>query len=307
MAIYYNNGLNNYYYGGNFFGPSNVTGKIYYGNVLVNGGYNSYDDDASSFIFAAGISGSTADAVNTLVVSLKNNSLWNEMYAIYPFVGGTSNSCKYNLKNVNTYTLVETGSTGTITYDNLGVTFPGDNDTTAKVLDTGFIDTGSSWLYNDASMGYYTNLFVSRSGVAPYIIGCNSSVSPYTVFGNTAGDGSGGDTYGTVYAAFMRGSSPLLTGNALNESPDNTGYYAASVFSNLELRERDYDVAFGAGVTEAYTGLSILIGGVRGRRSFQGRMAFAYLGQYLNGTQQNTLYNIIQTFQTSLSRNSTPD
>jgi hypothetical protein len=40
MAIYYNNGLRNYYYGGNSVSSSFNEGRMYYGNVEVNPGYN---------------------------------------------------------------------------------------------------------------------------------------------------------------------------------------------------------------------------------------------------------------------------
>jgi hypothetical protein len=59
-----------------------------------------YDADALAFLNAAGITNqNTSYAVNELVIGLKNNSLWNKMFAFYPFVGGTATTCKFNLKN----------------------------------------------------------------------------------------------------------------------------------------------------------------------------------------------------------------
>jgi hypothetical protein len=59
------------------------------------------DSDAQAFIAAAGISNPTEiSAINTLVTSLKTtNNLWSNMSAIYPMVGGTATSCKFNLKD----------------------------------------------------------------------------------------------------------------------------------------------------------------------------------------------------------------
>ena len=58
------------------------------------------DPDAQAFLTAAGITDATiTSAINTLVIDLKGYNLWNKMIAIYPFVGGTSTTHKYNLKN----------------------------------------------------------------------------------------------------------------------------------------------------------------------------------------------------------------
>jgi len=39
------------------------------------------------------------DAINTLVVGLKTDGLWTKMQSIYPFVGGSASSHKFNLKD----------------------------------------------------------------------------------------------------------------------------------------------------------------------------------------------------------------
>jgi hypothetical protein len=58
------------------------------------------DSDATSFITAASITDSTQiTAIQNLVFDLKENNIWNKMQAIYPIVGGTENSHKYNLRD----------------------------------------------------------------------------------------------------------------------------------------------------------------------------------------------------------------
>jgi hypothetical protein len=58
------------------------------------------DPDAQAFITAAGITNPTQQsAIDALVVGLKADGLWTSMTAIYPFVGGTATSHKYNLKD----------------------------------------------------------------------------------------------------------------------------------------------------------------------------------------------------------------
>ena len=58
------------------------------------------DPDAVAFLTAAGITDPTIEsAINTLVVDMKTASIWSKMKALYPFVGGTSSTHKWNLKN----------------------------------------------------------------------------------------------------------------------------------------------------------------------------------------------------------------
>jgi hypothetical protein len=60
----------------------------------------SVDPNAQAFITAAGITDPTQQsAINSLVVGLKATGIWTKMIAIYPFVGGTASSHKYNLKD----------------------------------------------------------------------------------------------------------------------------------------------------------------------------------------------------------------
>ena len=64
-----------------------------------NGGGGGYDADAQLFITATGISGTNATATNKLVIDLKAANIWTKMKCIYPFVGNTASSQKYNLKD----------------------------------------------------------------------------------------------------------------------------------------------------------------------------------------------------------------
>jgi hypothetical protein len=69
-----------------------------HGIVSSSGGV--LDADALAFITAASITDNTQKtAVNTLVTDLKTYNLWSKMKAIYPFVGGSAASHKFNLKD----------------------------------------------------------------------------------------------------------------------------------------------------------------------------------------------------------------
>jgi len=68
--------------------------------VQSSGGGGGNDADAQAFITAASITDSTQQsAINTLVTDLKTYGIWTKMKALYPFVGGTATSHKFNLKD----------------------------------------------------------------------------------------------------------------------------------------------------------------------------------------------------------------
>lgn len=71
----------------------------YYRSILnVQGA--AIDPDAQAFLTATGIVDATiTSAINNLVLGLKGASLWAKMKAIYPFVGGTATTHKFNLKD----------------------------------------------------------------------------------------------------------------------------------------------------------------------------------------------------------------
>lgn len=60
----------------------------------------SLDPDAQAFLTAAGITDPTiSGAINTLVVQMKADNIWTKMRAIYPMVGGSASTHKWNLKD----------------------------------------------------------------------------------------------------------------------------------------------------------------------------------------------------------------
>lgn len=69
-------------------------------NGILASGKIGFDIDAQAFITAAGITDTTQkNAINQLVKDLKQNSIYNKFIAIYPFIGGTASSHKFNLKD----------------------------------------------------------------------------------------------------------------------------------------------------------------------------------------------------------------
>lgn len=82
-----------------------------------------YDSDAQAFFTATGITNTIQkNAVNQLVLDIKAASLWSKMKVIYPFVGGTATTHKYNLKDprdLDTAYRITWG--GTVVHDSTGI------------------------------------------------------------------------------------------------------------------------------------------------------------------------------------------
>jgi len=73
--------------------------EVRIGSTLV-WSFVSFDPDAQAFITAAAITNPIQqNAINQLVLDLKAYSIWTKFKALYPFVGGTATTHKYNLKN----------------------------------------------------------------------------------------------------------------------------------------------------------------------------------------------------------------
>ena len=79
----------------------NQYGQVKVGvRIASGGGGGGIDTDAQAFITAASITDTTQQsAINTLVTQLKTYGIWTKLKAIYPFVGGTASSHKFNLKD----------------------------------------------------------------------------------------------------------------------------------------------------------------------------------------------------------------
>ena len=79
--------------------PLEITNGI--GKVGVRNSVNilPMDSGAQTFITAAGLTDTTQkNAINALVTNLKHAGIWSKLIAIYPMVGGTATTHKFNLK-----------------------------------------------------------------------------------------------------------------------------------------------------------------------------------------------------------------
>jgi hypothetical protein len=251
-------------------------------------GSSAFDSDAQAFFVATGITDPTQQsAVNSLVVSLKNNSIWSKFVAIYPMVGGTSTTCKFNLINpADTNAAFRLNFVGGWTFSSTGATPNGTN----AYADT-FIVPSTTLLQNDVSMGLYSGTDVSSATVA---MGSNSSntnllriyprhpvntfffdINDASVGSLTNADGRG-FLFGTRLAAGQKKGSIRGTLTAVSATSN-----ALSTFS----------IYLGA---QNFNGTASIFS------PFQHRLSF--IGRGLTDTEAANFHTAVQTFQTTLGR-----
>jgi hypothetical protein len=98
------------------------------------GGVGGHDSSVTQFIVATGITDDTIHvALDTFTRYIKDKGIWAKCPVIYPFVGGTASTHKYNLVNpLDTDGAYRITPNGGITHDANGVTGNGTN---------GYLDT----------------------------------------------------------------------------------------------------------------------------------------------------------------------
>ena len=245
-----------------------------------------YDADAQAFFTAAGITdGAQKDAVNDLVVGLKADSLWAKMKAIYPFVGGTAATHKFNLKDPRdldaAFRLV---FAGTWVHSATGVKPDGT---------TGYATTQLS----PDALGQYNcgmSLYSRTNDATPSTVGIDIGYSGATQFYMRLRESGGGLTSSSLGA---NGGSGFVDANAM-------GFYTTVRSSSTNRRIYKNGVLQ---LTDATANTDVLPSG----NITLGQAASLYTNRdyammmihtNLSDTEAANLYTRVLTFQTALSR-----
>jgi hypothetical protein len=259
------------------------------------------DTNAQAFITAAAITNITqANAVNSLVIGLKADGLWTPMQALYPFVGGSAATHKYNLKDPRDLNAAyRINFFGGVTHNSNGVTFNGVNG----VGETNYVNfqTGELGAYNRGGNLYLGGSYTTtwQGGDYPYPFYPNIYTTLYDVNGSAQTFFSNNDDSNNVlipvganlnlgFTAFSGGGVIKLYKNGVLNSSFTPNYGTDALPISLTLGAVNYGA-------EAQQLSSIQYG--------NSQLAFAFITTtILNGTQNTNLYNRVQTFQTALSR-----
>ena len=266
------------------FGLRTRTGQI--GSIIQGQYAPSNDLDAQAFINAAGITGATQQsAINTIVISLKANNIWTKLDAIYPMVGGTATTHKFNLKNpADTTAAYRLSFVGGWTHSSTGALPNGTN----AYADTFWLSSQQ----NSASMSFYSR---------------TNTTGLFHEFG--AGQGVGPITYLLIRLNdLFYGAANETAGNTVANTNSTGHYLVTRTASNVVKLFKNGSLSLSA--TTASTGIpsvNMVISAWRSDPSSISRYsnrecAFATLGTGLNDTESANLYTAIQAFQTTLGR-----
>lgn len=252
-----------------------------------------YDTDAQAFFTAVEGGGDTLtdtekNAVNTLVLTLKSDGIWNSMQAVYPFVGGTGTSMKWNLKDPRDLDAAYRITwTGTYTYDANGV--QGSATQTSQRGDTKYtVNT------NSAGDGLHMSMYINAGTAdAGYDLGANDGAAGNDEYLLVAGFGNN-----TLYSR-MGGTQITYSGATMPN-----GFFSSTGTSSTQILYRNGSSVASGGVRVIANSQPIFISNRSGNitQPKDSRYAFVSLGLALDATGHSNLYTAVQAFQTSLSR-----
>jgi hypothetical protein len=243
------------------------------------------DADATSFLAAAAITDTpTVNAVCTLTGSLKSAGLWTLMDAIYPFVGGTSASNSFNLKNPAAYRITWGGS---VAFSSSGIT----GDGASGYGNTGFNPaTGGNYSLTSASIGVFSQTNNLEGAAVIGIVGPpNATILFY----------GGQEKFNGLNSTAYTQSAVMAT---------TKGFTAISLIPGPTLTSYQTDGGGGPYTQQTATlpngNLFVLAENSAGTpTSFTSKtLSFAFIGGGLTGTQVTALQTAVTTFNTALGR-----
>jgi hypothetical protein len=123
------------------------------------------DPDAQAFLTATGITDPTIEsAINNLVLDLKSYGLWTKIDALYPIVGGTATTHKYNLKDPqDTDAAFRLTFSGTVTHSSNGMVGNGTSGYANTHMNSSTEMGGGQ---NDAHLFIYSSAMTARGEAA---------------------------------------------------------------------------------------------------------------------------------------------
>jgi hypothetical protein len=251
-----------------------------------------YDPDAQLFFnaeTAAGVSLTLTQksAVNQLILDLKTASIWTKFHALYPIVGGTATSHKFNLKN------------------------PLDTNAAFRLVFAGGVTHSSNGFKGNGTNGF-ANTFVNPNTIFP------SSFASFGVYnkqlnaiGLFLGTQVGSISFIRIQPQFITNIRHYNRGTAQTNHTvvNDLGFSANSRTSNTLMTSIDNTGALQTittNVTIVYSGFIIPLLANNSTGAYyaysNGELSFAYISDALTSGELTTLKSINQTYQTTLGR-----
>ena len=270
---------------------STQVNRVYIGSTLI-WSYSAFDPDAQLFITNAAITDPVQqNTVNNLVINLKNYGIWTKMKALYPFVGGTANQHKFNLRNpLDTDAAFRLVFNGGWTHSSTGSTPNGVN-----AFANTFYKPFANGLKDSAHISYYSRTNVSAGGAID--MGSLTAAPGYYHHMHIRQPGD-----------LMYGLLNTESAAALSNSITQGLFIASRITSTTTSLYRNITNLGTVNLTSTatYPNLNIYIGAgnnVNVASQFSTKeTAFNSIGDGLTDTEAANYYTAVQTFQTTLNR-----
>jgi hypothetical protein len=244
------------------------------------------DKDALAFVLAAKLSNSLdIQAINYLVSRLKIALLWNKIRVLYPMVGGSSETCKFNLKDPRdldvAFRLVFSGGW---TFSRDGI-IPNGNNTTAETF---FVIPIS--MQNSLTFSYYslTNVIANQVEMGVY---SNSNDFAYLLYNFSGAAYKGFNSTEAIRGSVYNPTTSLLLASR-NSSSNVKYYHQGRLIDDLSFTSRTPSTS------------SVILGRYANYGLFHTSKvcAMAHIGESFTDQDASNFYNIVQRFQTILGR-----
>jgi hypothetical protein len=248
-----------------------------------------YTTRTAAFATATGITDATIlNALNTFDTGLISNGLATKMKALYPFVGGTANTHKYNFMDAR-----DTNSAFRLTFNGGGLhSSTGYKPNGSNAYANTFLTPSANLSPTSSHISFYSRTNVSTTQVEMgvttnnsdyYLIEINTSGTSYFAV-NNAGIVSSSDSNSLGFYVANRPSSNLINGwknstkittgvNSYNPSPSILPIFIG---------------AWNENITPMYYSTK--------------ECAFSSIGDGLTDSEATTFYTLVQALQTALSR-----
>jgi len=272
--------------------------KLGLGLGINYGGVSLIPVEAMRFISATGITDSTQKrAITYLVRQLKANNLYSKFSVLYPFVGGSTDTHKFNLINpVDSDAAFRIVWSGSVTHDANGIKGNGTNG----YGDTKYNPNAASANLTSFSMGLYKTGTEADSGNSKNYLAADNGTS-FLIVGYSPSLTSG---YG-----YIGGLSPEYTPNSLVAKEN--GFVSVMTNGNRNAQLWINGIKKGTAVTQtglSFPNYSIYIlasnsSGTATRYCTETIIKLAYISSGLSDAEMATFHTIVTAYQTLLGRN----
>jgi hypothetical protein len=262
--------------------------------VAIESNINSYysiyptDSDAQAFATAASITdGTQLSAVNTLVVDLKAAGVWSKMKVIYPFVGGSATSHKFNLKD------------------------PRDLDAAYRLTFVGGWTHSSAGAQSNGTTGYANpninanQIFTSTDGLMGVYTPSTSLINSSYIYGvSNMADSEWGMYYSSGSLIFG-----MYRSNSVSSTTTLPGLSAIGMETNGHrsvYKNNSRLISSAAGFISMPQNLKMYLSArnanVNADAFASGLYSFSFISSTLTLTEYSAFYTAVQKYQTTLGR-----